>query len=92
MSTKNIELYYVLKEKFPLGQLYTSNVTDDPGGFEFKIPDTEYSVGCNRRWLGIRKNGETFSLLAPGEPPQDLSGKLLEGFEKEIAELIIDYF
>lgn len=88
---KNMECLNALKNKYPNGEVYSSNVKWDAGGFEYTIPGTEYSIGCNRRWLGIRKNSVTIAMLSSSEvhPMKDIE---LTPYEKELASFVMPYF
>ncbi|EPR1414796.1 hypothetical protein ACU0OL_002215 [Citrobacter koseri] len=61
----NTDCLLELQKEFPNGEVFESNVTFDECGFEYTIPNTGYSIGVNRRWMGIILNGKVISLVSP---------------------------
>ncbi|HDR2348461.1 TPA: hypothetical protein QCJ52_004616 [Enterobacter ludwigii] len=82
-----------LQKAFPNGEVYESNVTYDEEGFEYTIPNTNYSIGVNRRWMGIILNGKPICLVSPKTTNYNhLDLCELNPIERTFEEILIKHF
>lgn len=89
----NTECLRELQKEFPNGVVYESNVTFDSEGFEYTIPNTNYSIGVNRRWMGIILNGKTICLVSPKTTNYNhVENRELTGIERLFESILIKHF
>ncbi len=89
----NTDCLLELMNTFPNGEVYESNVMWDEKGFEYTIPNTGYSIGVNRRWMGIILNGKTICLVSPKTKNYNhVAMRDLTPIERTFEEILVKHF